>query len=311
MAVPIREDVGEPGADRMGGNSKRRSLQQRRAGHRQHRQRKQHADQDGNSHQLPVIGIGDRTGPREFQLAAGVEKAPIRTDAAFENLPGLIEGFDQVVVDAERLRARHEIAHHLGLLEGARICGLEVIAGARPTEFRDDDALARISLAQLIVDEDRLVDGLRLREAFPIGKDMSRDEIHRRSKFRMFHPDVPDFAGCDRYLGFALYALDALDKFGNLLLAAKDGFVADYDAVDIVVAARELDDGARFAFVARFVLVDPGADCDAQSRFLRKRRHKLDATGRRVSSHRASVRREQPHVGPDACDRGPVTAIRM
>ena len=117
---------------------------------RQDRQRQQQAEQDGEPGELPVVGIVDRPGPGELGVARRVEHAPIRADAAFVGLPRLVEGFDDVVVDAEGLGARDEVAQHGRLLDAAGLALEQVVAGARPAEFGDHDALARVMRAQLL-----------------------------------------------------------------------------------------------------------------------------------------------------------------
>ena len=96
-----------------------------------------------------VIGAG----PGEFRLARGVEHAPIGTDAAFERLPRLVDGFDDVVVDAEASARATKSRSTVGLLDAAGLGVLAVVAGARPAELGDHDALAGIGLAQLVVDD--------------------------------------------------------------------------------------------------------------------------------------------------------------
>ena len=299
MSVPIGEHGGEPGAHHIGGGGQRDRLPQRHRAHRQERQRQQHAHQQGDAGELPVIGIADRAGPVEFRLARGVEQAPIGTDAAFEDLPRLVDRFDDVVVDAIGLGARDEVAQHDGLLDAAGIGVLEIVARARPAELGDDDALAGIGLAQLVVDQDRLIDAWLVGEAFPIGQDVRGDEVDRRDQLGMLDPDVPDFAGGDRHVGRALDPLDHRDQVGDLLLAAVDGFVADDDAVDVAVALGEIDHRADFALVAVLVLVDPGADRDAQAEFGGDAGHQFDAAGGRIGADGAGQRRQQLEVGAD------------
>ena len=93
-----------------------------------------------------------------FGCAGSVEQPPIGTDAAFHRLPGLIDGFDDVVVDAVSLGAGDEITQHLGLLDPAGIGVVEIVAGARPAEFGDHDPLAGMHPAQLVVELDGVVD---------------------------------------------------------------------------------------------------------------------------------------------------------
>ena len=98
------------------------------------------------------------------------------------------------------------------LLDAAGIGVLAVVAGARPAELGDHDALAGIGSAQTVVDADRLVDRGRVRNAFPVGQDVGGDEVDRGDELGMIEPDVPDFAGGHRHRGLALDALDDLDQ---------------------------------------------------------------------------------------------------
>ena len=133
-----------------------------------------------------------------FGCARGVEHAPVGADAAFEGLPRLVVGFDDVVVDAERLGARDEVAQHFGLRHLAGIGVAAVVARARPAELGDHDALAGIGLAQPVVDRDRLIDRGLLGDAFPVGQHVRGDEVDRGGELGMLDPGVPDFAGGDR-----------------------------------------------------------------------------------------------------------------
>ena len=148
VPVPEREHDGGPGADHVGCDTKRDRLADGGIRLRQDGQREQQPQQQGQAGDLPVIGIADRTGPREFRVARGVEQTPIGADAALVGLPGLIERLDDVVVDAVGLGARQEIADHQRLLDAAGNGTLVVVAGARPAELGDHDALAGMRVAQ-------------------------------------------------------------------------------------------------------------------------------------------------------------------
>ncbi len=69
MAVPEREQRGKPGADHIGAAGEHGGLRQRHRGHRQDRQRQQHAHQQRDAGEPPVIRIADRAGPAEFGVA--------------------------------------------------------------------------------------------------------------------------------------------------------------------------------------------------------------------------------------------------
>ena len=133
---------------------------------------------------------------------------------------------------------------------GPGIAVLQIVAGAGPAEFGDHDPLAGKGIAQLLVDDQRLIDRLLVREAFPVGQDVRGDEIDRRCELGVLDPDVPDLAGGDRDIDLALDPLDQLDQVFDLLLAAIDGLVADDDAVDVAVALGEIDRGLHLALVA-------------------------------------------------------------
>ena len=147
VPVPICEQDGKPGSDNMSRRREQRRLAGCRRRQRKDWQRQQHTDQNCDAGELPVIGIGDRPGPGELRLARGVEHAPVGADAAFECLPRLVVGLDDIVVDAERLGPGDETAEHASLHQGIGIGVAAVIARARPAELGDHDALARISLS--------------------------------------------------------------------------------------------------------------------------------------------------------------------
>ena len=105
MAVPIVEDSRNPGTDGVCGDREQQEyLNKRRAGNAEDRQRDQNAGRDRDDADLPWLAIRNRAGPGKFRLVGIVEQAPIGADAAFEGFPRLVEGFDQIVVDAESLR---------------------------------------------------------------------------------------------------------------------------------------------------------------------------------------------------------------
>src|SRR5262245_41218351 len=113
---------------------------------------------------------------------------------------------------------------------------MHIVAGTRPAELGDDNSLTGIGLTQLVIDDDGLVDSPRLREAFPVRKNMRGNVVDGGNKFGMLDPDVPDFAGGDRNVRRALYALDHLNQVTDFLLIAVDRLVADDDTVDIAMA---------------------------------------------------------------------------
>ena len=121
MAGPVGEHGGDPGADAVRGRRQHQRLHHGRLREPQDRQRHQDADQQRDGRELPVVLVDDRPGPGEFRFARGVQDAPIGTDAAFEELPGLIDRLDDVVFHADGFGAGDEVAQHRRLLERAGI----------------------------------------------------------------------------------------------------------------------------------------------------------------------------------------------
>ena len=213
------------------------------------------------------------------------------------------------------------------MLDAAGLGVVHVVAGARPAELGDDDALAGIGAAQLVVALDGAIDDLVDGRAFPIGQDMGGDEVDGRGQarhvFRLLgrlfgllgighrEPDVPGFAGRDRHWALALDALDDPDEVVDRLVAAQDGLVADHDRVDVAVALGERDRGCDLALVARLVLVDPHADRDPDAEFGGNAGHELDAAGRRIGANGARIRAQQLEVGANLLRRGPVAIVGM
>ena len=277
----------------------------------QDRQRHQDADQQRDGGELPVVLVHDRPGPGKFRFARRIEDAPIGTDAAFEELPGLIDRLDDVVFHADGFGAGDEVAQHHGLLERAGIGVPQIVAGARPAEFGDHDPLAGKLVAQQLVVIDRLIDRLLVGEVFPIGQDVRGDEIDGGGELRIVAPDVPDFTCRHRHIDRFLDPLDELDQVFDLLLAAVDRLVADDDADDVAVALGEIDRGIDLALVAVDILVDPGADGDLEAEFGGDRRHQFDAAGRRVKPDRPRQRRQLFQVGADFLGAGNVVDVGM
>jgi hypothetical protein len=108
---------------------------------------------------------------------------------------------------------------------------------------------------------------------------MDGDIVDRRDQFRVIAPHAPDFAGGHWHGYRAFDPLDVLDEIGDFHVVAVDRFVADDDAGNVAVAARQIDDRANFALIAVLVLVEPGAERDAQAEFGRDRWHQFDAAG--------------------------------
>ena len=294
-----------------------------------------------------MVGIADRAAPGKLRLPVGIEQTPVSTDAAFDrDLPWLVDRFDDVVVDAIGIRARNEIAQDDSLLGAAGVGQFHVVTAARPAELGDDNALAGIEPAQRIVTTNGGIDGSFIGYAFPVRQDVDGDVVDRRHQFRMIAPHAPDFTGGDRHGALTLHALDHLDQafdchrlfrggkllglgpgakersfllagnvfVGRLKFAAEDRFVADHDAVDVVVALGEIDRVANLTLVARgckprrrirlLGFADPGADIDLETLFSGRSRDQFGTVRRRIGTDGARVWRQQIHVAANLVDIG-------
>ena len=120
MPVPEGEHGREPGADDVGRVAEQRGLAERRAGAAPGSAARaaRRAAPRAISFQWSGSTIG--AAPGEFRLPRSRRTCPNRADAAFEDLPGLVDRFDDVVVDADRLGARDEVAQHRRPARGGR-----------------------------------------------------------------------------------------------------------------------------------------------------------------------------------------------
>ena len=208
VAVPVAEHRGGPGTDAVGRGREQQGLHHGGPLQPQDRQRHQDADQEGDGGELPVVRVHDRSGPGEFRLAGCVQEAPIGTDAALEELPGLVDRLDDVVLHADGLGTGDEIAQRHRLFQRARLGIAQVVAGTRPAEFGDHDPLAGELVAQQLVHGDGLVHRLLVGEVFPIGQNVRANEVHGIGELRMVAPNVPDFTCCHRNIDGFLNPLD-------------------------------------------------------------------------------------------------------
>ncbi|MEY9681913.1 hypothetical protein ABIF13_002687 [Bradyrhizobium elkanii] len=273
----------------VGGRRQQQRLHHGRLVQPQDRQRHEQPDQHGDQRDLPVVRIGDRTGPGEFRLAVGIEDAPVGSDAAFEELPGLIDRLDDVVVHADGFGAGDEVAQHGGLLERAGNCAAQIVALARPAEFGDQDAFAGEGVAQQIVAVDRLVHRLLVGEVFPVGQHVRGDEVGRVGELRMVAPDVPDFTGGDGNVDRLLDPLDQLDQPVHVVFG--DGPLDRFSALAQAAAAVFIRLHFRVVKALRFLAKNPlgllGRHADLRNRAKVFQRHLFTAEHGFVADHDA------------------------
>ena len=149
-ACPEGEHGGEPGADDIGGDRQHDRLARRWAGERVRSAATAGCRAGREPGQLPVVRIGRSARSRRTSAGARRRTCPSRGRRRLRWSSTADRGLDDVVVDAEGLGARDEVAQHGGLLDAARIGVLHVVAGARPAEFGDHDALAGMLARSLL-----------------------------------------------------------------------------------------------------------------------------------------------------------------
>ena len=216
--MPVHEYACAPVADEMVCGGEQRCLADGCSGKCQNRDRQQQADQDGKRSCLPVVRVDQRSGPGKFGPQRRIENAPIRTDIALEQFLRLVDRLDDVVVDANCVGARNEVAQQDGLGDRIGHGLLKIVAGARPAELADDDFLSRVRCPQLVVDGERPLKRGFLGHAFPVGKDMGEDLVHGVDEFRMVEEGLPVICGRHRNRTVSLHAPDNFDEFGRGVL---------------------------------------------------------------------------------------------
>src|SRR3569623_1370908 len=311
VRVPVGEYGGEPCADAVGRDGEQENLRNGRLHQAENGQRHQDADQHRDQRHLPVIGIGDRPGPWEFRFTRCVQNAPVRADTTFEKLPRLVDGFDDVVVEPDRLGAGHEVAQDRRLFEWARIRALQVVPLTRPAKLRDHHSLAGKTVPQQLGDRHGVIDGRSGRNIVPVGQDMRGDEVHGRGESRLVTPHTPDFACGDRDIDLPLHALDVVDQLIDLQIGTVERFVADDDADDVGVVLGEVNGGGDLTLIAVDILVEPGADRDLQSEFVGDRRHQFDAAGGRIKADRLGDLGQFAEIVPDFLDARDIVDVGM
>src|SRR6185437_4762965 len=206
--------------------------------------------------------VDKRSGPRKFWTQRRIEDTPIGADVALENFFRLIDGLDNIVVDAELVGLGNEVAQHAGLAERTRDGAFEIMTRTWPAKLPDDDPLPRICCTQFVVDRERSLDGAFLRQSLPIWDDVSEDVVHGVNEFWMVNKCLPVVGGCHRHRTLSLDAADNFSQFGRSVFMPEDCFIAHDQPGDVGVAPRQVKGGLDLALVSRLILIDPDAQRD-------------------------------------------------
>lgn len=137
---------------------------------------------------------------------------------------------------------------------------------------------------------DRMID----RDAFPIRQNVDGDEISFAGQFGMGQPYMPWLGGRDRHFHFRFDLMHVGDELCRRDVAAKQRFVADQDAIDIVVVAGRGDRMADFFLVAIKPGIDPRPERYAQAVGPRQIRNKIETVERTISAHAVGHAAQHP-----------------
>ena len=205
----------------------------------------QRADRAGHGRLAPAVGVGrHRAVQRELGAAPGVPQPPVGARAPLGgDLPGLVEGFDQVVVQPPGVRLLQEAAHEQRLVRRRGAGQPERRAVAGPADLgHHHRAVGKAGLHP----RDLVQGGLhRLVDAglLPVGQDVDGDEVHVPGQLGLGQPDMPGLGVGDLHRGAAqrpahLVQVGAQPVRRQLRLEL--GLVADDQAVHVGVGARHI-----------------------------------------------------------------------
>ncbi len=263
-----------------------------------------HGDQEqqgaGAQPVRPVGEVGDRPGQDALLGAVSAEQAPVAAHRAFADaLPGLVEGFDQVVAPAVLLGHVDEATDELGLVDAAGQGGFALASLAGPAGLTDQDVLRRKALAEVLADlaymGKSLVDARRI--IFPVGQQVDGEEVHRRRHLGMAQPELPHIGVGHWLLYPGFHFGDQLGQLGTGHFLAQQGLVTDDHRLDHVrVGVGGFHQGIDFLAGVQRVAVDPSAEHQLQSVLAGQLRYGLEA-GHRIGAHAVEARRQQRQVG--------------
>src|SRR5512139_2058304 len=96
-----------------------------------------------------------------FVMTGGIEDAPVTTNCTFQlTLPGLIEGFDEIVIPPLRMGGGNEPTDEACFIHQAGQRPLTHPPGARPARFTNQHRLARKAIHHLLADTSYVVNGV-------------------------------------------------------------------------------------------------------------------------------------------------------
>ncbi len=255
---------------------------------------------------MPVRVLDDRSPPREARVAVAVEHAPVTAHRAFQRtLPGLIEAFDQVVVDRCRARAHGELAREARLRAPARHGLGALAAGSRPAGLSHQQRRAVEALPRQRGDRQHVVDGPGAGHGgvLPVGKDVHGHDVDPGAQRLVAEPELPDVGVADRHRRRLPRAIEQRAEGLDRQLAAQQHLVADDQQVDHVGRApRDLQRPIELGGVGTRVAAQPGAELHAHAEPPCDLGHHIETLADRIRPHAASAGAQDPEILFDPFD---------
>ena len=270
----------------------------------------QHQDSEADGHrgQHPPFGDPDDIGCEgKLGLPFHVVNAPVGTHGTLAlGLPGLVEGFHQVVDVALFGSPGEKAAQEHGFIGIGRDGGFPRAAVAGPAHLGEHDGLAGEGFLQqrdLVVD---VADGGLGRDSFPVGQHVDGEVVHVVSQLRVTHPDVPGLRRAHGFLDRLAYLIQVGRQFRDRDIAPEHHLVADDYPDHIGVLPGQADGLLDFGGVVGGTGVDPGPEGHLDAMIPGQFRDHPHGAVSGVSPHGPGMALQQGQVFVDLLDGGEI-----
>ncbi len=244
-----------------------------------HRYQRQQAG--GQRFPRPADVFRYRAGEGKFGLTVGIENAPVGAGAALAQtfLPGLVECFEQVVIDVVRFGPDKPFTVEDGLVRNRWVGAFTAVAIRWPANLANNNMLVRKALVHHQVGVFRhphragisalAIFFKRYRLTVPEREHVDGDEIDVIGQLRILQPDVFRFRDGHGLADMRASLVEVADHLVDGEVVAKQHFVSDEHPFNGVrVAARQGDKRVQLSFVIVQAGVDIGSRHDLEPLFL-------------------------------------------
>src|SRR5262249_34171329 len=192
----------------------------------------------------PKRMVGYGLSPCKFGGARrGIEEPPVAADRALKSaLPWLIESFDDIHVEILALAQRKHVLNDARLVRGRWQRPLTHAAGTWPTDFSNQDILARKCIHHLTANclhVRRCIAG-RNWKILPVRQDMNGNKVDRIRDLPIAQPEFPNIRISHWHVHPRLDRADRMGEIGRGHIAAQQDLIAHDDRTDRVrIPVRE------------------------------------------------------------------------